>query len=231
MKYYIVEDDFWVAHIHETIVTEIDPDASITQFRKGTDFLNFLQKNDNPEGVLLLDIYLPDISGLHLLKEITFHFTNVSTIVISAANDQQTIVQSKRLGVFDYLLKPVNKELIIESITRLKKYLTYSHSKKTWNQKDIHRLFYSSHSTIDELPKGIQKETLLLLESYVSSNVYKPQTASEIAKKINLSRSTARRYLEYLVHKGSLSVSLQYQAVGRPRRCYIYHEQKEQNKQ
>jgi len=48
----------------------------------------------------------------------------------------------------------------------------------------------------------------------------KEVTAEELGKMIGASRSTARRYLEYLVSKGEAAADLSYGVVGRPERVY-----------
>ena len=45
-------------------------------------------------------------------------------------------------------------------------------------------------------------------------------TSEEMSERVGVSRTTARRYLEYLVSLGSLEVDVSYGGVGRPERIY-----------
>ena len=69
------------------------------------------------------------------------------------------------------------------------------------------------------LPKGIDPVTLdkILDEMNRKGGVF---TSEEMAERVGASRTTARRYLEYLVSQGSLEVDVSYGGVGRPERNY-----------
>ena len=56
--------------------------------------------------LLILDVRLPGISGLDILKEVKEQFPNIEVIVISAHGDMDTVIKALRLGAFDYLRKP-----------------------------------------------------------------------------------------------------------------------------
>ena len=69
------------------------------------------------------------------------------------------------------------------------------------------------------LPKGIDPVTLdkILEEMKECSTMF---TSEEMAERVGASRTTARRYLEYLVSCGSVEVDVSYGGVGRPERIY-----------
>ncbi|NMS07621.1 two-component system response regulator, partial [Vibrio parahaemolyticus] len=70
----------------------------------------------------------------------------------------------------------------------------------------------------NRLPKGIDGVTLdKIRELFPNGSVL---TADEAGEKIGASRTTARRYLEYLISTGELEADLNYGSVGRPERCY-----------
>lgn len=77
--------------------------------------------------VIILDIKLPDTSGLDLLRQITRQDSEVKVIMITAFHDMETTIEAMRLGAYDYIQKPlkaaeldevVNKALHIAAATR-----------------------------------------------------------------------------------------------------------------
>ncbi|MHC1729584.1 MAG: helix-turn-helix domain-containing protein [Syntrophobacteraceae bacterium] len=71
------------------------------------------------------------------------------------------------------------------------------------------------------MPKGVDPLTLRKIRKVFSSPSDKSFSAEEVAEQIGLSRSTARRYLEYLISEGFLAADLLYGVVGRPERRYF----------
>ncbi len=80
-------------------------------------------------------------------------------------------------------------------------------------KKDIHQK--------DDLPKGIDPITLQKIITIVDSIDSKGINAEQAGEKIGVSRTTSRRYLEYLVANGVISADLFYGTLGRPERKYF----------
>ncbi|UUZ93688.1 helix-turn-helix domain-containing protein [Paenibacillus sp. P25] len=90
------------------------------------------------------------------------------------------------------------------------------------NQDDIDRLLVRTgkkKAPRPALPKGIDKLTLDKVVQAISGTP-EGMTAEQVAKLIGVSRSTGRRYLEYLVSLGDVTANLSYGVVGRPERVY-----------
>ncbi len=66
--------------------------------------------------VVLLDIRLPGISGIEVLKEIRTNYDDVATIMITAINDVYAAIEVMKLGAVDYIVKPFELERITTSI-------------------------------------------------------------------------------------------------------------------
>jgi DNA-binding response OmpR family regulator len=66
--------------------------------------------------VVLLDIRLPGMSGMEVLREIWLNHSDTATIMITAVNDVNTAVLSMKWGASDYLVKPFNLERVNASI-------------------------------------------------------------------------------------------------------------------
>ena len=173
----------------------------------------------NPD-LVLLDIYLPDGNGLDILRELRQKESSPDVILITADRDVNTLQEAMRGGVVDYLLKPVIFSRLEESIN---KYL--SQKEQFINRVDIDQtmvdaMLHSSTTTpMARLPKGIDGVTLEKVRQLFVNE--KQLTADQAGELIGASRTTARRYLEYLISSGELSADLSYGSVGRPERTYF----------
>src|SRR5665647_1461702 len=61
---------------------------------------------NNEIDLLILDVRLPGIDGLDILKEVKIKYPFMEVIIISAHGDMDTVIKAMRLGAFDYLRKP-----------------------------------------------------------------------------------------------------------------------------
>src|SRR5699024_10203492 len=168
----------------------------VNSSRTAEEALNFLDIASLTVDLILLDIYIPDVTGIELLQKIKQDYPFISIIIASDANDRQTFISAKRLGVFDYLIKPIE-------IDRLN--LTFEHDEL--NQKEIDNLLWQNTQQLSDytinydaksLPKGIDSLTLNKIQSFFNSFKVTDVTAQTLAEEIGISRATARRYLEYL---------------------------------
>ena len=72
--------------------------------------------------ILLLDLYMPGVSGLDLLPAIVSDFPYTPVVVITAANEVEIAVSCMKTGAYDYLVKPINSEVLIATVNRALKY-------------------------------------------------------------------------------------------------------------
>ena len=68
--------------------------------------------------LMLLDLHLPDINGLDLLRQLARERRSVPTILVTAHGSEQVAVDAFHLGVHDYLIKPVTPDRVNEAISR-----------------------------------------------------------------------------------------------------------------
>lgn len=218
-KVMIVEDDIAIAQLHQKYLEQIDGYEVIgiaTNKLEAKLQLEVLQ----PE-LLLLDVHLPDGSGLDILQDLRSNKMSCDIILITAARDVETLQQAMRGGVVDYLLKPV---MFPRLDAALKKYVAQKHHLNLVDDLDqslVDKMLQSPAAEdhrVKRLPKGIDGVTLDKIKALFVNQV--SLTADEAGDKIGASRTTARRYLEFLISTGELEADLKYGSVGRPERSY-----------
>lgn len=74
--------------------------------------------NEQDVGVVVLDLAMPHITGQELLGQIAAGYPDVPIILMTATNDLDTAVQCMQGGAIDYLVKPVEKNRFVSSVTR-----------------------------------------------------------------------------------------------------------------
>ena len=85
----IVEDDPMIASINQTFLSR-DPRFSLAAvFHSGQEALEWLRKR--PVELLILDVYMPHMSGLELLRELRAEEITLDVIMVTAANDSKTV--------------------------------------------------------------------------------------------------------------------------------------------
>jgi DNA-binding NtrC family response regulator len=70
----------------------------------GKECLEILQKEDID--VVILDIKMPGMNGIEVLREIKKRFPLVEVILLTGHGSAETAIQGMKLGAFDYLMKP-----------------------------------------------------------------------------------------------------------------------------
>jgi DNA-binding response OmpR family regulator len=73
---------------------------------------------DESIGVVILDIQLPDMSGLEVFRRLRETRPDLRVIILSAHTDQETVLEALRLGAFDYLAKPIHEEELSLAVRR-----------------------------------------------------------------------------------------------------------------
>ncbi len=70
----------------------------------------------NNYSLIILDVNMPNISGLELLVLIAAHHPEIPVIMLTAVNDVENVVLSMKEGAFDYIVKPVTEAKLVTSV-------------------------------------------------------------------------------------------------------------------
>lgn len=219
IKTVIVEDDLMVAAINNQFLMKTPGFQVTATFHTGKDALAFLK--DNPVDLLLLDLYMPDVSGLELLAELRRQNRKEDVIMITAANDAEHISEALHLGVIDYLVKPFTYDRFSQAVDKFLLQKKIMENGMQFSQDDIDQLIHmarpSQASREMELQKGIQRQTLEKLRGCLKQHQHSYLTSEQIAGETGLSKVTIRRYMNYLIEQREVESRVDYETGGRPR--------------
>lgn len=218
----IVEDDKRISDIHRRFIEKLDGFEVIGSAFTGEEAKDWII-SVMPD-LVLLDVYLPDTLGTDLLAVIQEHSPDTDIIFITAAAEAGIVKKAFRGGVADYILKPLTFEKFKESLLSYKAKRDILTGKGKVEEDLIKSLWNNSATQNpyagDNPPKGIDpitKEKVVNHMKKINDGI----TAEALGEEVGVSRSTARRYLEYLASEKLVYAELIYGTVGRPERRYF----------
>ncbi len=213
---YIVEDDPMVLEVNKGFLQKMSGFKLIGESMEGKPAIEQIRKLQ-PD-LILLDMYLPDMTGMELLKLIRTEDVQSDVIMITAARDALTIREALRFGAVDYLVKPFRFERFKEALLKYSKNHMKFYTVDVMKQEEIDMWIGSTGETSD-LPKGLNEFTMEQVYTGLKSED-KAMTAEQLAQKVGMARVTVRKYLDFLSNEGKVHIELQYGNVGRPTRYY-----------
>jgi len=80
-----------------------------------------LKKND--VDIMILDIQLPEMDGIEVLKKVKSEYPEIEVIMITGHGDQDSIIQSLRYGAFDFFKKPFRTIELKSAVERTQKFI------------------------------------------------------------------------------------------------------------
>lgn len=220
----IVEDDFRVAHLNREFTERIEGFTVVGVAGTGNEALQLLRATELD--LVLLDEYVPELSGSDLLREIRRKQLKIDVIFITAAKEIDTVQSALRGGALEYIIKPFTFERFQETLIAYRQYRRELSQRGSVGQREVDQLFQklARRRQREIHAKGIDPATLRQVRAIVAAKAESEAgalTAERVGRKLGASRTTARRYLEYLVAEGELETTISYGTVGRPERKYI----------
>ncbi|MBT00430.1 MAG: two-component system response regulator [Oceanospirillaceae bacterium] len=222
----IAEDDTQIAEIQRRFVERV-PGFEIRGIAHSTRDARELIDVLKPD-LVMLDIQFPDGSGLELLRELRAAAQPTDVILVTAAKEVDSLTEALRCGVFDYILKPLIFERLEQALLNYQQHLERLNALGSLSQQSVDGLLPRStqsttpaepESESKRLPKGIDGLTLDKVRGAMQKETGS-LSAEQMGELIGSSRTTARRYLEYLVSQGELEADINYGSIGRPERRY-----------
>lgn len=215
MNVLIIEDDPMVEFIHRSYLEKMALFQIIYSAATVQDATALL--STKVVDLILLDIHLKDGNGLEILTKLRMDKTAHEVILITAANEAQSVKEGLHLGVIDYLIKPFTFERFKQSIELFKAKQQRLESAKI-NQETIDFLIKKA-ALSEELEKGLSVDTL----DYIIKEIQKiklPFTIQELADQCGLSHVSVRKYINYLEQTNQLKAETIYTKIGRPYKAF-----------
>jgi two-component system response regulator YesN len=151
MKLLIVEDEIEIRNGIKNVIDWTSNNIIICgTAENGKEALRSI--NDLEPDIMLLDIRMPVMNGLEVLKHLTKINSNVKSIILSGYDDFSYVQQALQLGVCDYLLKPCAPNEILNTVLRVKKIIEKELTKEELINK------YTSH---------LKKNLILIKEKFL----------------------------------------------------------------
>ncbi len=145
----------------------------------------------DPPNVILMDIGLPDKSGIECVKEIKDLFPGIQILMLTVYSDEEKIFHSIRAGAVGYILKNISSEKLLEAIWD-------ANNGGAPMSGEIARkvLNYFRHPKDDNITSKLSSREVEVLECLIAGHTYKA-----IAEKLFLSVHTVRFHLHNIYEK------------------------------
>lgn len=212
----VVEDDQVAAEAHRTYVERVPGFRVAGVAHSGAQALRLVERD--PVDLVLLDMYLPDGTGLDVCRALRAAGRELDVIMVTSARDLAVVRAAVSAGVVQYLLKPFTFRTLRDKLERYASFRKSLTEGTASDQSAIDRAFATLRSPETQLPKGMSDATLDAVRGVL--RVEDGATATAVGEAVGVSRVTARRYLEYLVEAGQADRSPTYGSVGRPELRY-----------
>ncbi|MFJ2356142.1 response regulator [Frigoribacterium sp. NPDC087798] len=226
----VVDDDFYVADLHRRQVEQLPGLRALPAVGTVAEVRRVLAERH--VDLLLLDVHLPDGSGLDLLREV-----DVDAFVLSAASDATTVRRALRRGALGYLIKPFASGTLVDRLRSYQRYRNVLDERTAVDQEALERalrILHSGDAAKAASPSRSATEQAVLEQFGAEADAVAADpdadagagvgplelSAADVAARVGVSRATAQRYLAALAADGLVTMKLSYGTTGRPEHRY-----------
>ncbi|AEV74006.1 response regulator of citrate/malate metabolism [Mycolicibacterium rhodesiae NBB3] len=220
----IVEDEPLIAEAHQTYLGRLDGFSVAAVAHTARDAMRAASEaatTDSPIDLVLLDLGLPDASGIALASGLSGLRPVPDIIAITSERDLEMVRAAVGHGALAYLLKPFTFAAFRDRLDRYRRYRdALPAGTDAASQAEVDRAL-AEMRVIDRAtaPKGAAAGTNDDIARAVRDSA-DGLTADAVAKQVGVSRVTAWRYLERLADDGTVTRQTDYGKAGRPKTRY-----------
>jgi response regulator of citrate/malate metabolism len=221
----IVEDDPLIAEAHRTYLTRLEGFSAVHVVHTARDAMQTAAaaaSTDTPIQLVLLDLGLPDASGISLASALAGLRPAPDIIAITSERDLEMVRAAVAHGALAYLLKPFTFAAFRDRLERYRRYRSaLPAGVDAASQDEVDRALAEMRIATDKsvAPKGTASQTVDDVARAVRDTA-DGVTADTVAKRVGVSRVTAWRYLERLADDGTVTRHTDYGGAGRPKTRY-----------
>ena len=219
----VVDDDALALELHAAYVARVPGFEVAGQAAGARAALTALADPERRIDLVLLDMTMPDGSGLDVARRVRAMGSGVDIIAVTAVRDAATVRAAVSIGVVQYLIKPFAFAAFRERLEGYRTYVEGLHrAAGEATQSEVDALLGSLRTvTSPALPKGLSEETLQAVAEHVRT-ASGAVSSAEVGEGEGMSRVTARRYLEHLADVGRVRREPRYGGQGRPEITYAW---------
>ncbi|MGB3482544.1 MAG: response regulator [Mycobacterium sp.] len=221
----IVDDEPLIAEAHREYTQRLpgfEVHATVSTGSAAVRTVASAAADGTPIDLVLLDIGLPDASGIDVASALNGIRPSPDIIAISSERDLEVVRSAVAHGVALYLLKPFTFAAFRDKLERYQQYReALGAGGAASGQHEIDRAI-NALRTADQrtsTPKGVSADTMDLVTAAIRTST-EGLNASEAAAQAGISRVTAWRYLERLADDGVVVRVTEYGKAGRPQVRY-----------
>lgn len=212
----IVEDEPVAAAAHVAYVKQVPGFVVSGMAHDGAGAIQQLGDPSSGIDLVLLDLYLPDIHGLEVVRSMRTAGHRADVIAVTSARDLDVVRAAVSQGIVLYLLKPFTFVALRDKLERYAMYRKQLEGDVASSQQEVDRMLATLRGRDSStLPKGMSQESLDAVVTVLRSSA-ESLSATEVAVVLGASRVTARRYLEHLADSGLVVRRSRYGSAGRP---------------
>lgn len=217
----LVDDEALTLDLHRHYVERLDGFRVVAECSGARSALSALLESPAAADIdlVLLDMTMPDGSGLDVLRHLRARAHDVDVIAITSVRDADVVRQAVGLGAVQYLVKPFTFADFQERMAQYSRYRARAHATTgAATQAEIDALLGALRPVTAPVPKGLAPETLERVSIHLRETG--ALSAREAAEALGMSRVAARRYLEHLADAGRAERAQRYGTPGRPEAEY-----------
>lgn len=221
----VVEDEPLIAEAHQAYLDRVggyEVVGAVHTAREAVRRVTGAIADETPIDLVLLDIGLPDHSGIELATTLSGLRPTPDIIAITSERDLAVVRSAVSHGVLIYLLKPFTFGAFRDKLERYQRYRdALEGGGDAVSQRDVDQAMAELRAveTRAAAPKGVAPETTDEIARLVR-DAAEGLSASEVAGTLGVSRVTAWRYLERLADDNVVTRASDYGRAGRPQVRY-----------
>jgi len=112
MRVLVVDDEENVRNLLKRIMEE--GGYQVTTAADGKEALYYVSLGDID--LVLLDMKMPEISGIEVLRKITLDHPDICAIMVTSVVDTKTAIEAMKLGAYDYIIKPFDRDDVLQKV-------------------------------------------------------------------------------------------------------------------
>jgi DNA-binding NarL/FixJ family response regulator len=201
----LVEDDWVFLEAFERVFAALPSTWAIKAVQDGVSAFAALNESTHPFDLALIDIGLPDMSGLDVISKTHQKFPDMPILVVTVFNSEQTLSSAIRLGAHGYLLKGESEETLCTSIELVMR------GEYTISPSLTKYLFKLVGAPVVETPA--HNSVLTLRELELLQHIRLGRTYIQCADLMHISLHTVRSHIRRIY--GKLEVSNNRQAISK----------------